>query len=82
MNITLIQKIKKLSYERVYLYTIIAFAFVMPLSRAAISFFIILLPLIWIIEGDFKRKFEQIKKVKKRVKFELFHSIWGIIVFK
>lgn len=51
----------KLNYSKVYLYLIVTFAFTMPLSRAAISFFVIVLPIVWFIEGDFKRKFEQIK---------------------
>ena len=54
--------LKNLNYEKIYFWTIAVFALLMPLSRAAISFFAILLPLIWIIEGDFKRKFEFIQK--------------------
>ena len=55
---------KNIDYEKIYLYVLIGFAFILPLSRAAISFFTILLPLIWLFEGDFKRKFEQIKNQK------------------
>lgn len=55
---------KNINYEKIYLYLLLTFAFTLPLSRAAISFFTILLPFIWLIEGDFKRKFEQIKDSK------------------
>lgn len=57
-------KTRNINYEKVYLYLLIAFAFILPLSRAAITFFTILFPLIWLIEGDFKRKFNQIKENK------------------
>lgn len=52
---------KNLNYEKIYLYLFISFAFIIPLSRAMISIYVVLLLLIWLIEGDFKRKFEQIK---------------------
>lgn len=54
------EKFQNLNYERIYFYLIIIFAFSMPLSRAMISFFIILLPFVWIIERDYKRKIQQI----------------------
>lgn len=75
MNMTLIKNIKGLSYERVYFYTILSFAFMMPLSRAAISFFIIFLAVIWIIEGDFKRKIKQIRKIKILNYFFIFYFL-------
>ena len=54
MNI-LVAKMKSLDYDKIYLYLIVSFAFTMPLSRAAISFFILLLFFVWIIERDFKK---------------------------
>ena len=53
--------LKTLPFDRIYLYLAIAFAFVLPLSRAAVTLFIILFPLIWLIEGNLKNKFEQIR---------------------
>lgn len=70
---SLSEKMKLLNYEKTYFYLIMAFAFLMPLSRAAISFFIILLPLVWIIEGDFKRKYKQIFSSKLLVTIILFY---------
>lgn len=67
-------KTRNINYEKVYLYLIIAFAFTLPLSRAAISFFTIVLPLIWLFEGDFKRKIEQIKKIKIFYYLFIFYS--------
>ena len=61
MNI-LVAKMKSLDYDKIYLYLIVSFAFIIPLSRALIGIYIVLLTLIWILEGDFKRKFNQIKE--------------------
>ena len=66
--------LKKLNYEKVYFYTIALFVFTMPISRAAVSFFSIILPLIWIVEGDFKKKFEIIKNTPTLKIFLLFIS--------
>ena len=54
----------RVNYEKVYFYAISLFALTLPLSKALISLFIILLPLIWIVEADFRRKYEQIKSSK------------------
>ncbi len=53
-------------------YCILLFAFLLPISRAAISFFIILLPLLSLYEGDLKRKIYQIKSNKFLLFFSLF----------
>lgn len=53
-----------LTFERLYKYSYIIFAFSLPLSRGSISFFIVLLPLIWLLEGGFKNKIEKIKSQK------------------
>jgi len=42
-------------------YLIILFAFVVPISRAGISILSVLMILLWLIEGDFKRKINQLK---------------------
>ncbi len=59
-NINYIQN--KIDYEKTYYYLMIFFAFSLPLSRAVISFIVIVLPIIWIVEGDLKRKYNQIKE--------------------
>lgn len=51
-----------INYEKIYLYLFVSFAFIIPLSRSLISIYIVLLTLVWILEGDFKRKFNQIKE--------------------
>lgn len=66
------------NFEKLYFYLVVVFAFTMPISRASISFFIIFFPLIWLIEGDFKRKFEEIKSSKILVAFLLFYIIIAI----
>lgn len=47
--------------DDINLYLIVAYAFVLPLSRAGISIFSVLMILLWIFQGDFKRKYEQLK---------------------
>ncbi|MBP9490778.1 MAG: O-antigen ligase family protein [Aliarcobacter sp.] len=75
MNNFLISKFKELNYEKIYLYLTLSLAFVMPLSRAAISFFILALVLTWFVERDFKRKFEQIKASKVLVLIGIFYCV-------
>jgi len=45
-------------------YMIIAYAFLLPISRAGISIFTILLMLIWAFEGNFKKKMTLLKNNK------------------
>ncbi|RLA79845.1 MAG: hypothetical protein DRG78_12100 [Epsilonproteobacteria bacterium] len=54
----------KINYTKIYYYSILIFAFILPLSRAGISFFVTILPLIYLIEGDFKNKYNKIKSNK------------------
>ena len=51
---------KKLDYSQYISYVAVVYAFVLPLSRAGVSIFTILLMLLWIVEGDFKNKFKKI----------------------
>ncbi len=53
----------------------------MPLSRAFVSLFIILLPIIWIYEGDFKRKWQEIKSSKFLLAIILFTFYSSISFF-
>ena len=52
------------SYEKSYLYITLAFAFILPISRGLVSLFIVLLPLIWLIEGNLRNKLKQINTSK------------------
>ncbi len=71
---------EKINFEKVIYYSVLIFALTLPLSRALISLFVIFLPLLWIIEGDFQRKYEQIKssKLLLAILFFLFFSILSI----
>jgi len=51
---------------------VLTFALTLPISRAAISLFAILFPLIWILEGNFKHKFQTIKNSKVLLSFMAF----------
>ena len=72
--------ISKINYEKFYLYLFVSFAFIIPLSRALISIYIVLLTLIWILEGDFKRKFEQIKENQIIISLVLFIAFMYISI--
>ncbi|MFA6190731.1 MAG: O-antigen ligase family protein [Sulfurimonas sp.] len=50
----------KINFEKFYLYSTLFFAFTLPLSRTAVSFFILLLPIVFLFEGNFKNKFKHI----------------------
>ncbi|PSM51723.1 hypothetical protein CRN67_06230 [Campylobacter blaseri] len=56
-----LQKSNRINFEKIYYYLILFLAFASPLSKALNSFNIILLSLVWLIEGDFRRKFKMIK---------------------
>ena len=60
----MLHKISYLKYNQYINYVILAYAFVLPLSRAGISFFTALLILLWFLEGNFKRKIELLKNNK------------------
>ena len=51
----------KPTFEKVFYYTVLTLAFILPLSRALISFIVILLPALWLFEGNLKQKFNSIK---------------------
>ena len=54
----------QIDYQKYINYIIILYAFSIPISRAGITLFSVLMILLWIIEGDFKRKFNQLKNNK------------------
>ena len=51
------------SFENIYYYSALIFAFSLPLSRAAISFFIIWFVLLFITQRDYKQAWNQMKSV-------------------
>ncbi len=60
----MIAKINKDRYNKYMNYMIIGYAFVLPMSKAGVVFFEILLISMWIFEGNFKYKIQEIKKSK------------------
>ena len=73
--------IKTLNFNMYINYVAVAYAFILPLSRAGISLFSIIFVLLWIIEGNFQEKWEKIKNNKVLFSFLLFigFSIISII---
>ncbi len=60
----MLSTIKKLEINSVINYVAIAYAFSIPVSRAGIGIFSVLLFILWLIEGDFKDKFLFLKTNK------------------
>ena len=56
--------IHKIDFTKYINYLAIGYAFFLPLSRAGVSLFTILLVIVWILEGDFKNKINLLKKNK------------------
>ena len=54
----------RIDFEKIIYFSVLVFAFTLPLSRAAISFFALFLPFLWLLEGGFKTKYQQIKSNK------------------
>lgn len=52
----------KLSFDRIFYYSALAFAFTFPLSRAAVSFFVIWFTVLFLLDRDYKNTWKQIKK--------------------
>ena len=72
---------KQINYTAYINYMIVAYAFTLPLSRAAVVFFSAMLTLLWILEGDFRKKYElltQSKFVKVLGIFILF-NLMGVL---
>jgi O-antigen ligase len=69
---------KQINYNEYINYLIVVYAFTLPLSRAAIVFFSALIPLLWILEGDFQRKFKLLllsKVLKVIIAFIVFNLL-------
>lgn len=64
--------------QKAYFYLTLGLAFSLPLSRAAVSFFILALGSLWLYERGFQKKFEKIKQsgaLKAILAFLLFSSL-------
>ena len=62
----------KINFEKVYYYSLLMFAFAMPLSRATNSFFIAFFILLLILQGNYKKHFNTLKKSMFAVTISLF----------
>ena len=79
----MINNIKQINYSQYINYLIVAYAFILPLSRAGVVFFSALLTLLWILEGDFKKKYlllsqsQIIQVLLAFILFNLFSVLWS-----
>lgn len=55
---------RKLDFTMYLNYVALAYAFILPLSRAGITFFTILMIILWVLEGNFKEKFAMLIRNK------------------
>ena len=63
---------KNFDFNRYINYCIVGYAFVLPISKAGITFFEIMMILLWLFEANFKYKIEEIKKSKIIIVLALF----------
>ncbi|QKF82564.1 O-antigen ligase family protein [Halarcobacter ebronensis] len=73
-----IKSLSSIPLERISYYSLIVFAFTLPLSRAAISFFLIWFVLLVILKRNYKNSFEKLKE-KDIFKFIILYFIYIII---
>jgi len=66
-----------LNYSKIINYLLVVFAFIFPISIAAANFIIVLLIIVWILEGNFKKKFEKLKKNKLIIMLIL---LWIVLI--
>lgn len=79
----MIDKMKYLTFEKSTYYSLIAFAFTLPLSRAAVSFFVFWFLLLVLVKKDYKNSFFVLKDNKIFFYFFIFlgyiflSSLWS-----
>jgi len=75
--------LKNINYNKIFYYSILSFAFILPLSRAGISFFSIFLPILWLADKNIKTKLQQLKSNKLILAisiyllFSILSSLWS-----
>ena len=76
------KEVLSLPYSKIIAGLALVYAFVLPLSRAGISFFTLLLIFVWLLEGNFKHKMQKILDNKVMqvlfvfLLFNMISSIW------
>ena len=54
--------ISKINFEKTYHYTLLTFAFTLPLSRATNSLFVAVLIILLLLQGNYKQQFTRLKE--------------------
>lgn len=70
----------KIDYNKIVNYLIMLYALILPLSRAGVVFVSALLLIVWILEGDFRRKYLLLSQSKVVMALGLF-IVYNIISF-
>jgi len=55
---------KRIDFNKYIKYLIVAFAFALPISKAGTVLFSVLMVLLWLVEGNFKLKWKELKESK------------------
>lgn len=69
---------RNIQYDKYANYLIVAYAFALPISKAATVLFEVLLIALWFFQGDFKSKFNELKQSKFIIVLSLF-LLLGVI---
>ena len=64
MRNSMLNKMKHLNYNQYINVLIVTYAFILPLSRAGVVFFSMLLIILWVLEGNFKTKYLLLRNSK------------------
>ena len=73
---------KKINFEKTYYFSLLIFAFMLPLSRATNSLFIVLFILLLLFQGNYKEHFERLKESPLAISilvfivFTIFSLLW------
>ncbi len=74
--------INKINFEKTYYFALLIFAFMLPLSRATNSLFIVLFILLLFLQGNYKKHFEKLKtsplaiSILVFIVFTIFSLLW------
>ncbi|MCK5677287.1 MAG: O-antigen ligase family protein [Flavobacteriaceae bacterium] len=74
--------INKINFEKTYYFALLIFAFMLPLSRATNSLFIVLFILLLLLQGNYKKHFERVKESPLAITilffmgFTIFSLLW------
>ncbi|MBN1840609.1 MAG: O-antigen ligase family protein [Campylobacterales bacterium] len=67
-----LEMFRSVTYEKLFYFGAILFAFALPISRSIVSFFIVTLPILWFLQGNLKHKMTLIRNSPALIAITLF----------